>query len=158
MAFIRLLSQPVLYCDSWELFVGKNNVLHTFFQACQIWSGMGTVPWCCCCSVRYERDFRQPENRQNTICCNTYSRSAVSRWQRERRNFWRSTLLSLCQKGWWQSDWSVLWSEDCSNGEAAGCGCECGWRVFCWTWEQTTIKFLPEAALNAWASLEKACE
>lgn len=143
MAFMHLLSQPVLYCDSWELFVGKNNVLLAFLQACQIWSGMGTVPWwCCCCSVRYGRDFRKQENRLNTMCCHSYSWSAVNRWQRRRRNFWKSTLLLLCHKGWSQRDWSVLWSEYCSDSEAASCGPECGWRIFCWPCSDFFLRLL----------------
>lgn len=79
--------------------------------------------------------WREPlgkKNRLNTVCCSNYFWSAVSRWQRRRINCWNGTLLSLYHKGGWQSDWSVLCSEGCSNSEAAGCGPECGWRIFCW--------------------------
>lgn len=128
-----------------------------FFQACQISSGMGTIPWCYCCSVgtRYDRDFRHQENRLSTMCCNSYSWSAVSRWQRRRKSFWKSPLLFLCHKGCSQRAWSVLGSQYCSDSEAASCGPECGWRIFCWIWEQTMVRFLPEDALRAWASLEE---
>lgn len=159
MAFIHLPSQPVLYCDSWELFVGKNNVLLTFLQACQICLGMGTVLWWCyCCSVRYKRDFRKQENRLNTMCCSSYSWSAVSRWQRRRRNFWKSTLLSICHKGWSQRMisavvWVLFWHWSCKFGP------ECGWRIFCWPCLNFFLKKkFKHAPLSAWASLEKEYE